>query len=291
MRCASLVLNPSAFLRGRARIALVLLGVFVATGSAGAQDGAATVTQPLRIEATFDFGINGETVVDSSQSHRPSAWHGNFSAKDVWPPDASGGLRLINKPEESFTVRAQRGDETWELECRTTPLAGGLIEMRVVAKHNGGFVSEQRQTGVDGETKSLDIGNPGVAGAASDRLRLTYALHRIDAAALPVDRAGAFKQAAIDLGAGTDGKGSAPVPSSSKPSEIVNYRRLRPPRYPPSAIRAGVQGRVIVNTMVGANGVPVSAEVFGIEPASATELGGAAVAAALQWRYNPALRD
>ena len=198
---------------------------------------------------------------------------------------------LINKSGESFVVRARRGDETWEFDCQTTSLAGGPIQMDVRVKHNAGIVATNRQTLLDGETKSVEIGGPDAGEATKDRLSLVYTLRRVDAASLPADRGRAFHQAAIDVGARAVEPSAAPAPSASKPSEIVSYRRMRPPRYPPSAVRAGVQGKVVVNTLVGSDGVPVSAEVFGIEPSSAVELGGAAVAAALQWRYSPALRD
>ena len=289
MHCISFVLNSAARFFFKTKIALILLCMLVAAAPAGAQQDAAAMTpQSLRIAATFDFSINGETVTGTSRPRTASAWQGSFSAKDMLPSDANGGMRLINKPRDSFVVRAQRGDETWALDCQTTPLPGGSIQMDVRAKHNDGFVAETRQTLLDGETKSVEIGGPDASEVTKDRLSLVYTLHRVDAATLPADRSGGFKQASIDIGAQTGEKSAA---SPSKPSEIASYRRMRPPRYPPSAVRAGVQGKVMVNVAVGTDGVPVWAEVFGIEPASAVELGGAAVAAALQWRYKPAMRD
>ncbi|MBS0582067.1 MAG: TonB family protein [Proteobacteria bacterium] len=271
------------------KAALILLATLAAATPAAAQQAATAMpAQSLRIEATFDFSINGEMVTGTSHARTASAWQGSFSAKDMLPPDASGVMRLINKPGESFVVRAQRDDETWEFDCQTTPLSGGSLQMDVRVKHNDGFVAENRQTLADGETKSVEIGGPDAGEVTKDRLSLIYTLLRIDAAALPADHNGAFKQASINVGAQTADKSAA---SPSKPSEIASYRRMRPPHYPPSALRAGVQGKVMVNVAVGADGAPVWAEVFGIEPASAVELGGAAVAAALQWRYNPAMRD
>ncbi|WP_347260729.1 energy transducer TonB [Rudaea sp.] len=289
MHCVSFVPNSAARFCFKTKMALILLGMLAAAAPAAArQDATATPAQSLRIEATFDLSINGETVTGTSRPRTASAWHGSFSAKDMLPPNASGGMRLINKPGESFVVRAQRGDETWEFDCQTTPLSGGSMQMDVRVKHNDGFVAENRRTLADDETKSMEIGGPDAGEVTKDRLSLTYTLRRIDAATLPADHGRAFKQASIDIGAQTGDQSAA---SPSKPSEIASYRRMRPPLYPPSAVRAGVQGKVIVNVAVGADGVPEWAEVFGIEPASAVELGGAAVAAALQWRYNPAMRD
>jgi len=292
MHGISLVPNSAKRFFFETKIALILLCMLVAAVPAGAQQGTtATAAQSLRVEATFDFSINGETVTGTSRPRTASAWHGSFSAKDMLPPDANGGMRVINRPGESFVVRAQRGDETWEFDCRTTPLSRGSIQMDVRVKHNDGFVAESRQTLLDGETKSVEIGGPDAGETTKDRLSLVYTLRRIDAATLPANRAGAFKQAMIDIGAHADDKPAAPAASPSKPSEIISYRRMRPPRYPPSAVRAGVQGKVVVNVIVGTDGMPASAEVFGIEPPSAVELGGAAIAAAAQWRYNPALRE
>lgn len=74
--------------------------------------------------------------------------------------------------------------------------------------------------------------------------------------------------------------GDVPVPISSQ---------SRPPDYPPSAMRAGEQGTVMVRVEVDANGLPTSVEVA--ERSGSRALDRAAVAAVRQWRFQPAQRD
>lgn len=255
--------------------------------------------RPL-FQTEFTLRIDGGYVVGASAPSAPEApapeWRGDFSSHDLLgvKPRAPGGVHLLNRAGEDFVVRARRGEESWEIAGSAAPLAGAAIEMRFVVTHNGGVILDQREVVGDGEPAVFQLGK-------RDRLRevptsiaslqLAYTVRRVDAAALPSDRTRGAGRAAMSVDAAADSKSAAADEERSKPSEIAASRRMRPPRYPPSAVRAGVQGKVMVNVLVGADGVPSSADVFGIEPASAVELGGAAVAAALQWRYRPALHD
>jgi TonB family protein len=75
-------------------------------------------------------------------------------------------------------------------------------------------------------------------------------------------------------------------------TENVEYRSTHPPRYPPSAIKAKEQGDVVLKVHVDALGNPVEASVAKtIPPNLSPDLGNAAIAAVMHWKFNPARKD
>lgn len=80
-----------------------------------------------------------------------------------------------------------------------------------------------------------------------------------------------------------------PAMTDTPASENVEYRRMKPPKYPVSAIKAHEQGRVVLKVHVDANGKPIEALIDKTEPSDlSSDLGDAAIAAAMQWQFNPA---
>lgn len=74
-------------------------------------------------------------------------------------------------------------------------------------------------------------------------------------------------------------------------SADVAFRRMHPPKYPASAIKAHEQGKVVLRVHVDANGKPIEALVDKTDPPNlSSDLGDAAIAAAMQWQFNPAHR-
>ena len=72
-------------------------------------------------------------------------------------------------------------------------------------------------------------------------------------------------------------------------TENVSYRKLRPVKYPPQAIRQRHEGEVILRVLVGADGTPKDIQ---IEKSSGfRELDRAAMDAAKTWVFNPGQRD
>ncbi len=61
------------------------------------------------------------------------------------------------------------------------------------------------------------------------------------------------------------------------------------PRYPPSALRRGVSGEVLLRVTVDTQGRPADIEL--IQSSGSRDLDRAATAAARRWRFRPALRD
>jgi protein TonB len=60
----------------------------------------------------------------------------------------------------------------------------------------------------------------------------------------------------------------------------------RPPLYPERALRRGEQGQVMLRVRVAADGTPAGVDLA--ETSGHESLDRAAVAAVLQWRFNPA---
>lgn len=80
-----------------------------------------------------------------------------------------------------------------------------------------------------------------------------------------------------------------PTAADAPASENVEYRRMHPPKYPVSAIKAKEQGDVVLKVHVDAQGNPVEAAVAKtIPPGLSPELGNASIAAVMQWKFNPA---
>ncbi|KAB2895957.1 MAG: energy transducer TonB, partial [Dokdonella sp.] len=76
-----------------------------------------------------------------------------------------------------------------------------------------------------------------------------------------------------------------PPPADIAPSENISYRKLRPPRYPPQALRQRQQGKVILKVLVGVDGSPQ--EITVQRSSGSRLLDQAAIEAVRNWRFNP----
>jgi TonB family protein len=90
---------------------------------------------------------------------------------------------------------------------------------------------------------------------------------------------------------------SPPDAGSSKlndapPTENVSFRRSDPPKYPQAALNAHQSAKVTLKVLVDETGSPASAEIVKVDPPQNEKLfADASVAAAMQWRYNPGIKD
>lgn len=80
-----------------------------------------------------------------------------------------------------------------------------------------------------------------------------------------------------------------PPPQDIAPSENVSYRKFRPPKYPPQAIREHHIGKVILRVLIAVDGSPK--EVTVEKSSGFRELDQAAIAAAKTWTFNPGKRN
>lgn len=76
-----------------------------------------------------------------------------------------------------------------------------------------------------------------------------------------------------------------PPPADIAPSENISYRKMRPPKYPPQAVRQRQQGKVLLKVLVGLDGTP---EEVTVEKSSGSRLlDQAAIDAVKTWKFNP----
>jgi protein TonB len=90
--------------------------------------------------------------------------------------------------------------------------------------------------------------------------------------------------------AGTTGANTAAqsAPKVELPSSDADYLHNPKPPYPPLSKRLGEQGKVVVRTLIGADGVPQKAEIK--QSSGFERLDQSALATALRWRYVPGKR-
>lgn len=94
---------------------------------------------------------------------------------------------------------------------------------------------------------------------------------------------------------GLDTAAPAATPRADRARPAVADRSPRPlagnpiPSYPRSALRSGSEGSVVVSIAVGADGVPTDVQV--VERSGNRELDRAAMQAARDWRFEPAIRN
>ena len=83
----------------------------------------------------------------------------------------------------------------------------------------------------------------------------------------------------------------APQQASSNvgPSAMVSYRDKYPPKYPIQAIRQQQEGIVKLKILVGTDGSPLKIELS--DSSGHRSLDRAAIAAARQWKFNPATEN
>ncbi|KGO98601.1 energy transducer TonB, partial [Novilysobacter defluvii] len=93
----------------------------------------------------------------------------------------------------------------------------------------------------------------------------------------------------VDVPAPPPAPPSPPAPTTTLGSVDPSSRAQNPPRYPPSALRAGIEGTVILVISIDAQGNVLDVEV---ERSSRNrDLDRAAVQAARKWRFNPATEN
>lgn len=81
----------------------------------------------------------------------------------------------------------------------------------------------------------------------------------------------------------------ADCPGPVRSSSDISYAKMRPPKYPPEAITARAEGKVLLRVVVEPNGAPSSVAV---ERTSGNDyLDRAAADAVSSWRFNPARCD
>ncbi len=79
-----------------------------------------------------------------------------------------------------------------------------------------------------------------------------------------------------------------PAARVEMPSSDADYLNNPKPRYPPISKRMGEQGKVLIRTLIGADGVAQEASIF--KSSGFDRLDQTALETALKWRYVPGKR-
>lgn len=231
------------------------------------------------IDAQITATIDGELILDTRHhgirvhDDAPDRWQTNLvSSRTSAAATFDDAGRWIVRSGEPFSIRAQRGSDNWEVEGRITALPNAMTNIVATARHDGFVIGSLQYAIPDGGGALLRFVDPD----HSERvIALNAVMKRTTEATLSADSAAPATRSA--------GDGSA--------SEIASYRRMFPPQFPMEAMRDGVNGKVVLRMRIDAHGLPLTAEVQSLVPETATMLADAAIAAALRWRFNPAIKD
>ena len=79
-----------------------------------------------------------------------------------------------------------------------------------------------------------------------------------------------------------------PASSVEMPSNDADYLNNPKPRYPPISKRMGEQGKVLIRTLIGADGAAQEASI--LKSSGFERLDQTALETALKWRYVPGKR-
>ena len=171
-------------------------------------------------------------------------------------------LSVLTPPGVEFAVADGDDAERWELRGTAQLRDDGTIVLTGVVRHGETVVSQPQLVMRDGVSAGLHVDD------APSRLDASFVLTRADATA------------------------ALPPSAYATASEDVSFRAMQPPQYPLAAVKAHQQGHVVLRVHVDEHGAPQAAHVAEADPAEAAQIfSGASVAAAMQWRYNPATID
>jgi protein TonB len=105
----------------------------------------------------------------------------------------------------------------------------------------------------------------------------------------PSLEAGATERHSAVVAASTPPSAAPPAPPKLElPSSDADYLNNPKPPYPPQSRRLGEQGKVVIRTLIGADGVAQEASIH--QSSGYDRLDQAALATARKWRYVPGKR-
>lgn len=244
-------------------------GVPTSTAGTVSQNDAASQPDAKFVQTDFFLTIDGVRV----GGNREMSSRNGVSANERWTISfdttrygvaqsaQNGEVTVLNRFGDAFKVSASRGGERWDVEGvakdESVLTGADTITLNATISHNGTVVSRPSIVAFDGAPAALQV--DGTAQVGSKSLKVDLTLHKV---------------------------------ADAPPSENLSYRRMYPPKYPADAVRNHISGKVVLRVTVDETGAPTLAEVASVEPESSTHaLADAAIAAAMQWRYNPALKN
>ncbi|TLY50207.1 MAG: hypothetical protein E6K53_11375, partial [Gammaproteobacteria bacterium] len=261
------------------------------------------------VSVSYKLSIDGKSIDDSQDKEaNPQRevdphlrWSVTYdTTKDGVVLIDDKSFRVLNRAGKPFVISANRSGESWVMDGIATPLADGTIDFSGIVKHNDMILSAPRLSVHNNEPAAFQIGEQDAAGSFRG-LKIDLILARVDPA-----------QAAAPKSAKSDTPRRAPKINLGEieniaPSENISYRRMKPPVYPPDAVKAGVGARVILKVLIDTQGQAKSADIEKLEllgevkPAPDGSVFDQVVlrenfaaiskAAAMSWKYNPGMKD
>ena len=277
--------------RALASAAIVALVSSVGYASWAAQPGSAPATQTLpaktsdqasaatMVETDFVLSIDGVRISATNRQidSAGGGWTTTVDGDAIVQNAKDGRISVLNRFGSTFRFSARRGNESYDLDGLAKDLGDGTIEFDGTIKHNGAVISQPSLVVFDGKQSAIQVGGspamylPSISASADEP---------------GVVRVGESRPQGIrfDL--------TLRKVANTEPLEVPSYRRMHPPKYPVEAVRNHISGEVVLKVAIDEHGTPVSAEVESVEPEQSTRvLADAAIAAAMQWRFNPGFKN
>ncbi len=296
------ILSPRRRLLASACVALLALSVGYASWASqpggdavsGTSAPAAASTQQ-HIGGRFVLSVDGVRVLDTLDGNskaKPGDWKVEMDSDELYMSGSVAHVSFVPlvRNNGSFGVSATRGEERGRVTGVAKLTSAGTIDVVAQIEHNDEIVSKPHLVLRDGEPAAVQIGED-VAQNGAKGVRLDLTLQRTNESSAQNAPIAAQNNLAL-LGIHKPGTALAPaVAPDAPPTENVAFRKMFPPKYPAEAVRDSVSGKVMLKAHVDETGTPTSAEVVSVEPAGAAILANAAIASAMQWHYNPGMRD
>ena len=220
--------------------------------------------------------VGATKAADKRVDSTNGGWTTTFDGDVIVQNSQDGSFAVLNRFGSTFGISARRGDESYDLNGVVKDLHDGTMEFDGTIKHNGAVISKPSLVVFDGKQAAVHVGgNPAMV--------------------LPSVSASPTEPGVVKVGdSQTQGIKldlTLRKVADTAPSENLSYRRMYPPKYPREALRDHISGKVVLKVAVDEHGVPISAEVYSVTPEdSAHGLADAAIATAMQWRYNPGVK-
>ncbi|MGB3394342.1 MAG: TonB family protein [Stenotrophomonas sp.] len=175
-----------------------------------------------------------------------------------------------------FSITSGKG-VVWNAEFTLVPDGEGFARLKGELKADGVLVgSPELRVGLNHQDAGIGVTTPDGGSLLEAELRLAR-----------VDAAGEGK--AAPAAATNAGRIAVEPEVTEAPAQIPTVDRMPPPSYPREAFESSISGKVVLIVEVAADGTPTDVQVESAQPQGVFD--ASAVAAAKQWKFNPALQN
>lgn len=220
---------------------------------------------------------------------------------------------MIGKPGEPFAMRGEHAGQQWEMHGTASP-RGGMVVLATTLSRDGKLVGSPKLVVREGRKAAIEIGQKNAASGAFEGIALemmvTAVAPGVPPPPLPLAPPAAMAPPPpVPLEAGTNAKTAmAPLPplppaptseagiapaaaqgSVTPKARVGDANHTPAPKYPAEALAQRIGGKMVLAIDIDATGKPIEVEVVQSEPAGVFDQ--ATVDAAMQWRFQPEIKD